>query len=58
MRVGIDLLWVRPGLCGGTESFIRSIFVKKARLRRFETSRDCDHPTTFVRAELCKEFPF
>ncbi len=25
MRVGIDLLWVRPGLCGGTESFIRNL---------------------------------
>ncbi len=25
MRVGIDLLWVRPGICGGTESFIRSL---------------------------------
>lgn len=35
-----------------------SVFVKKARLRRFETSRDWNHPTTFVRAELYKEFPF
>lgn len=25
MRVGIDLLWVRPGLCGGTESFVRNL---------------------------------
>ena len=25
MRIGIDLLWVRPGLCGGTESFIRNL---------------------------------
>lgn len=25
MRVGIDLLWVRPGICGGTESFIRNL---------------------------------
>lgn len=25
MRVGIDLLWVRPGKCGGTESFIRNL---------------------------------
>lgn len=25
MRIGIDLLWVRPGICGGTESFIRNL---------------------------------
>ena len=25
MRIGIDLLWVRVGKCGGTESFIRSL---------------------------------
>lgn len=25
MHVGIDLLWVRPGICGGTESFIRNL---------------------------------
>ena len=25
MRIGIDLLWVRPGKCGGTESFIRNL---------------------------------
>lgn len=25
MRVGIDLLWVRVGQCGGTESFIRNL---------------------------------
>lgn len=25
MKVGIDLLWVRPGLCGGTESYIRNL---------------------------------
>lgn len=25
MKVGIDLLWVRPGICGGTESFIRNL---------------------------------
>lgn len=33
-------------------------FVKKARLRSFQTSRDWNHPTTFVRAALYKEFPF
>ncbi len=25
MRIGIDLLWVRPGICGGTESYIRNL---------------------------------
>lgn len=25
MKIGIDLLWVRPGICGGTESFIRNL---------------------------------
>lgn len=25
MRIGIDLLWVRPGKCGGTESYIRNL---------------------------------
>ena len=33
-------------------------FVKKARLRKFQTSRDWNHPTTFVRARLYKENPF
>ncbi len=35
-----------------------STFVKKARLRKFQTSRDWNHPTTFVKAELYKQFPF
>lgn len=25
MRIGVDLLWVRPGICGGTESAIRNL---------------------------------
>lgn len=33
-------------------------FIKKARSRAFQTSRDWNHPTTFVRAELCKQNPF
>ena len=33
-------------------------FVKKARIRKYQTSRDWNHPTTFVKAELYKEFPF
>ena len=35
-----------------------STFIKKARMRRFQTSRDWNHPTTFVKAALYKEFPF
>ena len=35
-----------------------STLVKKARLRRFQTSRDWNHPTMFVRAGLYKENPF
>lgn len=35
-----------------------SIFVKKARQRRFQTSRDWNHPTTFVKASLYKQYPF
>ena len=33
-------------------------FVKKARLRRFQTSRDWNHPTMFVRADVYKSHPF
>ena len=35
-----------------------STFVKKARMRRFQTSRDWNHPTTFVKADIYKENPF
>lgn len=35
-----------------------STFVKKARQRRFQTSRDWNHPTTFVRAALYRQYPF
>lgn len=35
-----------------------STVVKKARVRRFQTSRDWNHPTTFVRSALYKENPF
>lgn len=33
-------------------------FVKKARQRRFQTSRDWNHPTMFVKSSLYKEYPF
>lgn len=35
-----------------------SSFIKKARLRSLETSRDWNHPTTFVRADIYKANPF
>lgn len=35
-----------------------SSFVKKAQLRSFQTSRDWNHPTTFVNGELYKAHPF
>lgn len=35
-----------------------STFIKKARQRRFQTSRDWNHPTMFVKAELYKNHPF
>lgn len=35
-----------------------SSFIKKARLRSPETSRDWNHPTTFVRADIYKGNPF
>lgn len=35
-----------------------SSFVKRARQRWFQTSRDWNHPTTFVRAALYKQYPF
>lgn len=35
-----------------------STFIKKARTRKFQTSRDWNHPTTFVRAECYKKYPF
>ncbi len=35
-----------------------SSFVKKARLRRFQTSRNWNHPTMFVRSEVYKSHPF
>lgn len=35
-----------------------SSFVKRARQRSFQTSRDWNHPTTFVRADVYKANPF
>lgn len=35
-----------------------SVFVKKARQRKIQTSRDWNHPTTFVKGDIIKAFPF
>lgn len=35
-----------------------SSFVKKARQRKYQTSRDWNHPAMFVRARLYKKYPF
>ena len=35
-----------------------SVFVKKAKLRKFQTSRDWNHPTMFVKSKLYKRYPF
>lgn len=35
-----------------------STFIKKARQRQYQTSRDWNHPTTFVKAKIIKEYPF
>lgn len=35
-----------------------STFIKKARLRKYQTSRDWNHPTMFVKSELYKTYPF
>ena len=35
-----------------------SSFIKKARLRSFQTSRDWNHPTMFVKADVYKTHPF
>lgn len=53
-RTGCDLMYanIRMHRTDG------SAFVKKARQRRFQTSRDWNHPTTFVKARLYKQYPF
>lgn len=37
MRIGIDLLWVRVGLCGGTESFVRNLI---DGFRQYDTTNE------------------
>lgn len=35
-----------------------TFFIKKARQRKFQSSRDWNHPTMFVKSELYKKYPF
>lgn len=35
-----------------------STFIKRARMRNFQTSRDWNHPTTFVKSKWYKKYPF
>lgn len=53
-KTGCDLMYanIRMHKADG------STFVKRARTRKFQTSRDWNHPTTFVRAECYKNYPF
>jgi len=53
-KTGCDLLFanIRMNRADG------SSFVKKARLRRFQSSRDWNHPTMFVKADVYKSHPF
>ena len=53
-KTGCDLMYanIRMHKADG------STFVKKARTRKFQTSRDWNHPTTFVKAECYKKYPF
>lgn len=53
-KTGCDLMYadIRMHKADG------STFVKRARTRKFQTSRDWNHPTTFVKAECYKKYPF
>lgn len=53
-RTGCDLMYAN--ICMHRTD--GSTFVKKARQRKFQTSRDWNHPTTFVKAQLYKQYPF
>lgn len=54
MRIGVDLLWVRPGICGGTESYIRNLlngFVKYDNENEYVLFVAKDNAETFVHYE-------
>lgn len=56
MYIGVDLLWVRPGICGGTESFIRNLL---NGLAKYDTENHYilfvaqDNADTFQHYEKC-----
>ena len=50
MRVGVDLLWVRPGKNGGTESYIRNL------LEGFRQSDTNQVYVLFVSSDNCESF--
>lgn len=68
MRIGIDLLWVRPGICGGTESYIRNmmhgfgqydpqneyvLFVAKDNAETFRVYEQYPHMGLYVCPTVC-----
>ncbi|MCI9612418.1 MAG: glycosyltransferase family 4 protein [Eubacterium sp.] len=65
MRIGIDLLWVRTGICGGTESYIRNLldgFAAYDRKNEYVLFAAKDHARSFLkyahtahmRLQICK----
>ena len=68
MRIGVDLLWVRPGKCGGTESYIRNLldgfaregkekeyvlFVARDNAESFQEYEKYEHMTLHICAVDC-----
>lgn len=54
MRIGIDLLWVRVGKCGGTESYIRNLldgFAAFDRVNEYVLFTARDHADSFRKYE-------
>lgn len=54
MKIGVDLLWVRPGICGGTESVIRNLlegFGRYGRGNRYLLFVSEDNADSFRRYE-------
>ena len=54
MKIGIDLLWVRPGICGGTESFIRNLmngFAQYDKINKYTLFVAEDNADTFRQYE-------
>lgn len=52
MRIGIDLLWVRVGICGGTESYIRNLldgFAEYDKQNEYVLFAAKDHVRSFAK---------